>query len=350
MVEAICLELGMRKHELPGEVETIYFGGGTPSLLSNEEIDAILSAVYLNFRVSMNPEITLEANPDDLNAARVTELSRSKVNRLSIGIQSFFEEDLKMMNRAHNAEEAISAIEHAQAHFDNFSIDLIYGIPGQTTEKWTQNLERALSFRVPHLSCYTLTVEPKTALQKFIEKGLVAPVDDEQARIHHDTLVATAEAAGYVNYEFSNFGRAGYFSRNNTAYWMGMPYLGIGPSAHSYDGLRRSWNVANNNLYLKGISAGRPKMESEVLSRIDQYNEFVMTRLRTMWGVSLDMVEDLFGEVYRNYLLKQAAQHLEQQLLFFDGDILKVSRKGKFLTDGIAADLFLVNLERGDTE
>ena len=350
MVEAIMNELYLRKDECSGEVETVYFGGGTPSLLDSKEIESIFRVVTKNYAVVDHPEITLEANPDDLTEKTIEALGEAGINRLSIGIQSFLEEDLKLMNRAHDASEANKAIELTQKYFDNFSIDLIYGIPGRNVEQWQDNLNKAIAYDVPHLSCYALTVEPRTALKKFIEKGIVPPVDDEQARAHHDLLIEFMEDQGYVNYEFSNFGKSGYFSRNNTAYWMGKSYLGIGPSAHSYDGKKRSWNIANNNLYLKGIEAGRPKMETEVLSRIDRYNEFVMTRLRTMWGVSLDMVEDLFGPVYKQYLEKQSAEYIEQQLLYFDGDILRVSKKGKFLTDGIAADLFLVNLERGDSD
>lgn len=349
MVEAICKEIGLRKGEVHQEVHTIYFGGGTPSLLILDELDRILDTVYKNFTVVEDPEITLEANPDDLHPDTIRQLAASRINRLSIGVQSFFEEDLKLMNRAHNAEEARTSIEEAKKYFDNISIDLIYGIPGMSLNRWEQNLETAMEFQIPHLSCYALTVEPKTALKKFIEKGVVAAVDDEESRRHHDHLLSFTETRDYVNYEFSNFGKAGFFSRNNTAYWMGQSYLGIGPSAHSYDGNRRSWNVANNSLYIKGIESGTPNLEREVLSRIDKYNEFVMTRLRTMWGVSLEMVSDLFGTVYKQYLEKQLKPHLEEHLLFMDGDIIKVSKKGKFLTDGIAADLFLVNLERNDT-
>jgi oxygen-independent coproporphyrinogen-3 oxidase len=210
--------------------------------------------------------------------------------------------------------------------------------------RWKANLEKTAEWDIPHLSCYALTVEPRTALKTFIEKGLIPPVDDELAGGHHAFLQEFTEAKGLVNYEFSNYGRQGYFSINNVAYWTGKPYLGIGPSAHSFDGKTRSWNISNNPIYLKKITAGELPLERETLTLTDRYNEYVMTRLRTMWGASLPEVEILFGENHRKYLWEQAQKHIEEQLLFLDGDVLKVSRKGKFLTDGLAADLFLLNL------
>ena len=240
MVNALCKELALRKDELIGEVETIYFGGGTPSLLSIEELRLLISEIYKNYKISENPEITLEANPDDLSDSQIHKFTNSRINRLSIGIQSFFEEDLKLMNRAHNASEAMECIVEAKQYFENISIDLIYGIPGMSNERWRKNLETALKLDIPHLSCYALTVEPKTALKKFIEKGIVPPVDEEAAKQHYEILLSETEKAGFENYEFSNFGKPGFHSRNNTAYWEGKPYLGIGPSAHSYNGKSRS--------------------------------------------------------------------------------------------------------------
>src|SRR5690606_15879797 len=284
LVLALCEELRLRKNELKGEVETIYFGGGTPSLLSSEELAQIFDAIYENYKVSENAEITLEANPDDLTPTRINELTNSRlpagqagINRLSIGIQSFFKEDLKLMNRAHNASEALNCIKDAKKYFENISIDLIYGIPGMSKERWIKNLETALELDVPHLSCYALTVEPRTALKKFIDKGIVPPVDEEMAKQHYEILVEETEKAGYDNYEFSNFGKPGFESRNNTAYWEGKCYLGIGPSAHSYDGKSRRWNVANNTKYIKSIAVGELPSESEILSIEDKYNEYIMT-------------------------------------------------------------------------
>ena len=340
MVDALCAEIELRKEEIDDEIHTIYFGGGTPSLLTSEEIERIIDEVRLHYQVTQYPEVTLEANPDDLSEAVITNLAESTVNRLSIGIQSFFEEDLKLMNRAHNAEEALRSIELTKANFDNYSIDLIYGIPEMTEERWLQNLRKALAFDVPHISCYALTVEPKTALKKFIEKGIVAPVDDEMAQKHHDILVAETEKKGLDNYEFSNFGKPGFYSENNMAYWHGETYLGIGPSAHSYNGTSRSWNVANNAKYMAAIEENSLPLEREVLSQVDKYNEYVMTRLRTMWGISLQEVEEFFGSEYLDYLLKQAKNHISQELLLLDEDFLIVTKKGKFLSDGIASDLF----------
>jgi oxygen-independent coproporphyrinogen-3 oxidase len=345
LVNALCTELVLRKNELDGNVETIYFGGGTPSLLSSEELQQIFETIYSNFKVSENPEITLEANPDDLSKEQIHKFTNSQINRLSIGIQSFFEEDLKLMNRAHNASEALESIKEAKQYFENISIDLIYGIPGMSSERWKKNLEIVLSLDVPHLSCYALTVEPKTALKKFIEKGIVPPVDEEAAKQHYEILLSETEKAGLENYEFSNFGKPGFHSRNNTAYWEGKPYLGIGPSAHSYDGKFRSWNIANNTKYIKSIEAGELPSEKELLSKQDKYNEYIMTGLRTKKGVSLGKVESEFGKKYSEYLLKQAENLLKNNLLILENETLKISKKGKFLSDGIAADLFLVNLD-----
>jgi oxygen-independent coproporphyrinogen-3 oxidase len=344
LVAAICKELVLRKGEIKGEIQTIYFGGGTPSLLTSEELQQIFDIIYANFQVVENSEITLEANPDDLSEEVIFQLSKSPVNRLSIGVQSFFEEDLKLMNRAHNASEALSSIKEATPFFSNISIDLIYGIPGMSNERWLENLKIAFSLGVPHLSCYALTVEPKTALETFIKKGIVPPVEDEVAAEHYELLLEMTESAGFENYEFSNFAKQGYHSQNNTAYWQGKPYLGIGPSAHSYDGDTRSWNINNNTKYIKSIEAGILPIERETLSAIDKFNEYIMTGLRTKWGVSLKKVENDFGKKYSDYLLDQANESLVSGLLYRDADTLKVSKKAKFLSDGIASNLFLVNL------
>lgn len=345
MIQALMDEIVLRKNELKGEVvETIYFGGGTPSVLDIGEINQLVDAVYTNYRVIQNPEITLEANPDDLSKNRIVELAKSRINRLSIGVQSFFDEDLKLMNRAHNALEAEESIKDASQYFKNISIDLIYGIPGMTNARWKQNIEKALSFNIPHISSYALTVEPKTALAHFIEKGVVQNVDDEVAQAHFHILSGTLADAGYTCYEISNFGRPGYFSKNNTAYWQQKTYLGIGPSAHSYDGQRRGWNIRSNPKYLRAIAEGELPMEVEVLSKTDRYNEYVMTGLRTIWGVSLEKIRGHYGDVYSQYITQQAEKHIHNHLLYWDGDTLLATRKGKFLVDGIASDLFMVNL------
>ncbi|MCH2490404.1 MAG: radical SAM family heme chaperone HemW [Flavobacteriales bacterium] len=345
LVQALGRELQLRKEEVTGTIETIYFGGGTPSLLTSEEIEYLLQIIHTHFTVSEYPEITLEANPDDLSEAVLIALKKAGINRLSIGVQSFFEEDLKLMNRAHNASEAIRSIELAANHFQNISIDLIYGIPNMSEERWILNLEQAFKFQVPHLSCYALTVEQDTALHHFIEKGLIAPVDDDLAQQHHAILVEATEKKGYINYEFSNFGKPGFHSKNNMAYWHGKPYLGVGPSAHSYDGHCRSWNVRNNTKYIQHIEKDALPIEREKLSTTDRYNEYVMTRLRTQEGVSLVEVAEQFGTKRKEYLLQEARSHLRSNMLIQQDDHLRVTKKGKFLSDGIAASLFLVNLD-----
>ena len=343
LVDMLCKELELRKYELPGhKVQTIYFGGGTPSLLSSEELKQIFDTIYSNYKVAEDAEVTLEANPDDLSGEKLEVLKASKINRLSIGVQSFFEEDLKLMNRAHNASEALESIQMTKEYFDNISIDLIYGIPDMSEERWKKNIEIALELGLPHFSCYALTVEPNTALKKFIDKGIIKPVDDEAAKAHFEILILTLKKAGFVHYEFSNFGKPDYFSQNNTAYWTGKSYLGIGPSAHSYDGETRKWNINNNTLYIKSIQKGIIPAEEETLSAKDKYNEYVMTHLRTMWGVSPEEVRERFGVVFQEYLLEQAKQYLNEGFLKMELGNLHVTEKGKFLSDGIAADLFLV--------
>ncbi len=344
MVLALAKEIEMRKSEFQDEiVETIYFGGGTPSILQIADLKFLIDAVYKNYKVVENPEITVEANPDDLTENRIIELSNNKVNRLSIGIQSFFEDDLQLMNRAHNVEEAKKCLEIATHYFDNISIDLIYGVPEMSNEKWLQNIETALSFGVPHISSYALTVEPKTALHSFIQKGIIPQPDDEVAQEHFQILVDTLSENGFIHYELSNFGKENYFSKNNSSYWLGKKYIGIGPSAHSYDGKNRGWNVSNNSRYIKSIQENKLPIEIETLTKTDRYNEYIMTGLRTIWGVSFERIEQEFGKTYLDYLNQQAAKFIEDHLLFVDDNILRTTKKGKFLSDGIASDLFLLN-------
>ena len=345
LVNALAKELILRKDEFKNKtVETIYFGGGTPSLLSIDELQLLVSEVYKHYKVVENPEITLEANPDDLSNNLISELSNSPVNRLSIGIQSFFEADLKLMNRAHNADEAKVCLQEATKHFKNISIDLIYGIPGLTNENWIKNIETVLSYNIPHISSYALTVEPKTALDTFIKKGIIENVDDDLAQEQFHILIEKLEANGFVHYELSNFGKPDYFSKNNSAYWQGKPYLGIGPSAHSFNGNERGWNVRNNSKYIKYLEQNILPIETEILSTTDKYNEYVMTGLRTMWGVSLEKVEQDFGKMYKDYLLEQATFYLKNEMLYLNDGKILVTKKGKFLSDGIASDLFKINV------
>jgi oxygen-independent coproporphyrinogen-3 oxidase len=346
MVLALAKEIELRKNESQNEtIETIYFGGGTPSVLTIDDIRFLIDKVYEYYKVIENPEITLEANPDDLDNETILHYANSPINRLSIGVQSFFEDDLLLMNRAHNSAEAKKCLEFATQHFDNISIDLIYGMPNMSIEKWLQNIETALSFNIPHISSYALTVEPKTALDKMIKVGTVPKLDDDLAQQHFHILIEKLQEKGFVHYELSNFGQPDYFSKNNTAYWLGKKYIGIGPSAHSYNGERRSWNVANNSLYLKAISENKLPSETETLSKTDQYNEYIMTGLRTIWGVSLERIETEFGTKYLDYLQQQAEKFISDNLLVIENNVLKTTKKGKFLSDGIASDLFLLNLE-----
>ncbi|MFK5974092.1 MAG: radical SAM family heme chaperone HemW [Flavobacteriaceae bacterium] len=342
MVRALCAEIELRKDELKDEVvQTIYFGGGTPSVLDMTEIELLIAKVYEHYEVVENPEITLEANPDDLSAHRIVQLSESRVNRLSIGIQSFFDEDLHLMNRAHSSQQAIASLSMAVRHFDNISIDLIYGIPGMTNERWTANIEKALSFDIPHISSYALTVEPKTALAHMIKTGKIANVDDDLAYEQYTILVNQLSKADYICYEISNFGKKGYFSLNNTAYWQGKKYMGIGPSAHSYDGERRGWNISNNPKYIKAIEKGELPIEIEILSKTNRYNEYIMTGLRTIWGVSLDRIKNEYGHTYFDHLNKRSQKYIAQDVLIKENNVLLTTKKGRFLVDGIAADLFV---------
>ena len=345
LLDAIGKELGIRKSAFETEkIETIYFGGGTPSLLSVEEINKLIKTIEDNYNLADKIEITLEANPDDLSLSKIKSLTQTPINRLSIGVQSFYEEDLTLMNRAHNATEAKQALADARQYFDNLTIDLIYGIPGMSSSRWENNLEQALSYDIPHISSYALTVEPKTALEALINKGKIAPVEESLAYEHYQLLQAFTKTHGFINYEFSNFGKEGYFSKNNTAYWFGKPYIGVGPSAHSFYENTRSWNVANNMLYIKALSENSIPSSAEKLSITDLYNEYIMTRLRTMWGVSVNDIELFFGRKYVVYYQKITKKLLAQNKLYkTENGNLVVTESAKFLTDGIASDLFYIS-------
>ncbi len=341
LLVALETELLLRKSELDGQqIRTIYFGGGTPSILNTEEITRILDLIYTKFNVDPTAEITLEANPDDLTVEKLNQLSNTKINRLSIGVQSFFEDDLQFMNRAHTAKESITCIKEASKHFDNITIDLIYGVPNMSSEKWQQNLNIAFELGVPHISSYALTVEEKTALSSFIKKGTVKPLDETLAQEHFNMLVAETSKHGFVHYEISNFGKPLFFSKHNTAYWQGETYVGIGPSAHSFNKTQRSWNISNNQKYIQSIEKGVLPCETETLSDSDRFNEYIMTGLRTIYGVSLAKVLSDFGDTTYKTLLKNVEKFISQGLLEIKDNTLLTSQKGKFLADGIASDLF----------
>ena len=345
---SLIKELILRKNELENdEIETIYFGGGTPSLLTIKEIEALISAIYKNYKVINNPEITLEANPDDLTSKKIKELANSPINRLSIGIQSFFEDDLKFMNRAHTAEESKKCLKEVTQYFDNITIDLIYGVPNMSIEKWIQNLNIAFEYNVPHISSYALTVEEKTALHTFIKKGKIPPINENLALEHFNLLVEETKKQGLIQYEISNFGKKNYFSKHNTSYWLGKKYVGIGPSAHSFNKLERAWNISNNAKYIKSLSENILPLEKETLTIENRFNEYIMTGLRTIWGVSFELIEKEFGNYYLAFITKKSMPFIKKGLLEIQQNkqyttILTTTTKGKFLADGIASDLFIV--------
>ena len=346
VLDAMLSELKLRKAELSDneKIRSIYFGGGTPSLLSSSEVSVLIKEVKRNFNVAVDAEVTLEMNPDDDRPNYLEELKVVGVNRLSVGIQSFHEEELKLMNRAHNAQEAFDVLNRIQGLYDNFSLDLIFGLPNSTTESWQKNIGYALQFNPAHISSYLLTVEPKTVLNHQIDNKQIEVLGEEDVLTQFNFLVDRLQAKGYDHYELSSFGKPGFRSVNNMAYWSEKPYLGIGPSAHSFNGETRSWNISNNAQYLKGISIGKPFIEREKLSVTDRYNEYIMIGLRMQNGISLNYIEKNFGSDYKKLLIKGVQSQIASQVLYWDGDLLKVSRNAMMLVDGLASDLFKLNV------
>jgi len=344
IISAMQQELTLRAHELATPVRSIYFGGGTPSLLKPEEIAQLIDQGRFYVLEAPKIEVTLEVNPDDVTEERLRDWKTAGVNRLSLGIQSFNTHDLKFMNRAHDAQQALESLSLIAQEFHNYSVDLIYGIPQQESNTWKNNLSIIQEFKPPHLSCYALTRESGTAMDKFIHRGVMPEIDENQAQNEYRVLLNWAQEQGYLNYEFSSFAFQGYESVNNSAYWSGLPYLGIGPSAHSFDGQTRSWNISSNPLYLKSLAQNDLPITRETLTPIDRYNEYVMTRLRTHKGIDLNEIIQLFDQKTCNNLLNMATEYIDQGLLIKAQDHLTVSADGKFLTDGIASALFLVNL------
>ena len=339
---ALLKEIALRKTYIQGEtIETIYFGGGTPSLLSSQAVYQILDAVSRHFRIGQNPEITLETNPDDIYMNHLHKWKKAGINRLSIGVQSFFSEDLIWMNRAHNGEQAVQAVEDSKnAGFDNFSLDLIYGSPGLTDEKWNFNLQKAISLEPAHISCYALTVEPKTALHNMIKTKKSAAVDPEKQASQFLSGIKKLEAAGFEHYEISSFARPGKRSRHNSSYWQSKKYLGLGPSAHSFDGTSRQWNISNNALYIKSLMAGQLSYESENLLPKDLLNEYIMTSLRTTEGLDLQHVTEHFGKQKGRLLENNASVYIHSNQMEKKHEKLVLTRNGKLFADGIAAALF----------
>lgn len=337
------MELEMRKHEINEKVETIYLGGGTPSLLDTNELNQIFNEIYRNYSVVENPEITMEANPDDLNVEKLNQLKTTVINRFSIGIQSFFDEDLRLMNRAHSADEAIHSVKITQeAGFENITIDLIYGGQTTTDEMWKRNLEMALELDVPHISSYALTIEPKTILHHQIKTKKIKDIDEDKQERQFKEMIETLTQNNFIHYEISNFGKEGFQSQHNSNYWKGKPYLGIGPSAHSYDGKNRSWNLANNSIYIQKMKKGELTLETEELSDNDRFNELIMIRLRTKEGLDLKEVSDLFPLDFLKKLEIEIQEPMENGLLEKENNQLRITQKGLFLSDGIASRLFRV--------
>lgn len=344
MIISLKNEILIRNRELKDKkIESIYFGGGTPSVLSTLEINSLIQTVFDNYIINDSVEITLEANPDDLSHDKILELSKTRVNRLSIGVQSFFQKDLTLMNRSHSSNQAIDCIKSASKYFDNISVDLIYGIPGLDNSRWKENIEILISNNIPHISAYALTVEPKTALKKYIDNGIIAPIDDSQSQEQFYILLDILENHNYENYELSNFAKNKLYSVNNSAYWTRKNYIGIGPSAHSFNGNDRLWNIKNNVKYIESINNNILPNSKEVLSLIDKFNETVMFGLRMSRGISFVDIENDFGSIYKNQLIKNSQTHINNEFLIIKNNYLCITRKGKFLSDGIASDLFMLN-------
>jgi oxygen-independent coproporphyrinogen-3 oxidase len=344
MIISLKKEILIRKRELNDKkIESIYFGGGTPSVLSTIEINSLIQSVYDNYLVNDSVEITLEANPDDLSDEKILELSKTRVNRLSIGVQSFFQKDLTLMNRSHTSNQALDCIKSASKYFDNISVDLIYGIPGLDNSRWKENIEILISHNIFHISAYALTVEPKTVLKKYIDNGIISPIDDSQSQQQFYILLDILENHNYENYELSNFAKNKLYSVNNSAYWTRKKYIGIGPSAHSFNGNNRFMNIKNNIKYIESLNNNILPNTKEVLSLVDKFNETVMFGLRTNKGISFVYIESEFGPNYKNQLIKNSQKHINNEFLTIKNNYLYITRKGKFLSDGIASDLFMLN-------
>lgn len=340
LIAALKREILLQKDFLDHEpIETIYFGGGTPSVLNASELESIINSISNNYALVDDLEVTLEANPDDLHRAYLQDLKRTSINRLSIGIQSFSDADLKWMNRAHTAQEAESCVKSAQdTGLENISIDLIYGLPAMSLSDWHTSLEQAFALQIPHLSAYCLTVEPKTALASFIQNGKSAMPNEGLAADHFTALMDSAHAYGFIHYEISNFCQPGKRSKHNSNYWLGVPYLGIGPSAHSHKGKIRQWNVANNAKYLAALAKNEIPCEQEELTEIQQLNEYLMIALRTIEGINVAKIAQRYVEQVQDVVVNYA----QQDYLCLEEGHIKLTKKGKFYADKIASDLFIV--------
>ena len=343
-VRALCQELAIRKDYLEDEeIETIYLGGGTPSQLTEEELSAIFTNLYNIYKVKEDAEITLEANPDDLTPEYIAMLCRLPINHISMGIQTFQEETLKLLHRRHTAQQAIEAFRRCREYgFRNISIDLMYGLPGETLDTWKQDLQQAIELHPEHISAYHLIYEEGTELWKLKEQHQVEETDEDVSVTLFSTLIDTLTQAGYQHYEISNFCLPGLHSRHNSSYWTGKKYLGCGPSAHSFDGLSRQWNIASLDKYLNSITSGKPDYEIEELDLYTRYNDFVITSIRTCWGMPLSRLRTEYGEELYNYCLRMAKPHISEGVLEIREGVLKLTRRGIFISDGIMSDLLWV--------
>ena len=345
VLDAIENEIKQKGQATNEAISTIYFGGGTPSILDVNEINSIIKRIYKEFNVESEAEITIEANPDDLNKEKIINLSLTEINRLSIGVQSFIDKELKIMNRAHDSKKALNSIEISKKYFNNISIDLMYGVPESTLDSWTYNLDTVSQFDINHISSYALTLEPKTALESFVRKLVVEMPKEDLVYDQYNLINKKLEPLGFINYEVCSFAKENFFSKNNSAYWLRKKYIGIGPSAHSFDGKSRSWNISNNKKYIDQIKKGKSFYKKEKLSKVDQYNEYVMTGFRTIWGVSANFIENNFNSKFKNYFTDRIQKHIDQKNIIVKDDIYTTTNEGRFLADGISSDLFLVNLK-----
>ncbi len=347
-IKAIIKEIELQKgyfnngkDETKTDIDTLYFGGGTPSLLSPVELQEIFDAIHKHFSIKTNAEITIETNPEDLSEEKIIAYRNLEINRLSIGVQSFFDEDLQYLNRPHNAQKAIDSIKNSQNQgFKNITIDLIYAIPTLTDEKWKRNMEIAFENKIPHISLYSLTVEPKTPLAHYIEKGKYEAIDENKSTAQYNMAMREMKNNNFIHYEISNFCKEAYYSIHNSNYWKNQPYLGLGPSAHSYNGAARQWNIANTTEYIKALNKGNLSYKEEVLSNTQKYNEYILTSLRTMWGSNLDVIKNTYGLEYFNHCTKTAMKYAKQDKIEIRNSTIYLTDKGKHFADLISAEMF----------
>lgn len=345
LLNALHKEIELQQNFLEGQnIHTIYLGGGTPSILKLKELKQLFDILYQNFPIAIDAEITMEANPDDLTTQKVKELKQTPVNRFSIGVQSFQDADLQFMNRGHSAEESLVSIKRIQdSGWENITIDLIYGTPTLSDTDWKNNLQTAINLTVPHVSAYALTLEENTALHQFIEHKKCAPLSEEKSTRQFLQLMETLPKSGFIQYEISNFARDGFYSKHNSNYWNGEKYLGIGPSAHSFNGMERQWNIANNLHYIQQISKGIVPAETEKINEKQRYNDYIVTALRTKWGVNTNFIKSHFSVNYERFLLNSAQKWINSSHLLKNNGLLTLSKKGKLMADNISSDLFWVD-------